>query len=72
MEASNASERQGRHARDDDFGLEHAIQEYHLHGGAQGDDHARALEGDICCTHAQHDHHLKKARPDSTAVRRAK
>ena len=54
----------------DDFGLEDKIQDYHRHGGAEGDAHAKKLEGDISATHAQHGHHLKKARPDGTPVRR--
>lgn len=54
----------------EDFGLERMHQEYHRHGGPQGDDQAKKLEGDIATTTAQHDHQLKKARPDSSAIRR--
>jgi hypothetical protein len=61
---------QRKQTPDDDFGLEDKIQDYHRHGGAEGDVHAKKLEGDIGATHAQHDHHLKKARPDGTSVRR--
>ncbi|HEX4505753.1 MAG TPA: hypothetical protein VH722_08470 [Alphaproteobacteria bacterium] len=64
-----ADKRRGQ-APDDDFGLEEKIQEYHRHGGHDGTDHARKLEGDIGAAHAEHDHHLKKARPDGTPVRR--
>jgi len=59
-----------RHAADEDFGLEKKIQEYHRHGGPQGSDRAKQMEGDIGATHAEHDHHLKKARPDNSATRR--
>ena len=61
---------QRKQTPDDDFGLEGKIQDYHRHGGAEGDAQAKKLEGDISAAHAQHDHHLKKARPDSTPVRR--
>ena len=68
MEAKNDS--RSTHAADEDFGLEDKIQEYHRHGGSQGNDRAKQLEGDISATHAEHDHHLKKARPDGSATRR--
>ena len=55
---------------DEDFGLEDKIQDYHRHGGAEGDAKAKKLEGDIGATIAQHEHHLKKGRPDGTPVRR--
>jgi hypothetical protein len=55
-------------AADDDFGLTDKVQDYHRHGGPQGGDHAKTLEGEIATTHVQHDHHLKKARPDSSTA----
>jgi hypothetical protein len=54
---------------EDDFGLENKVQEYHRHGGARGSDPAKAMEGEIAATDAQHGHELKKARPDSSAAR---
>jgi hypothetical protein len=56
-------------AADEDFGLERMHQEYHRHGGPQGDAEAKKLEGDIASSDAKHDHELKKARPDGTATR---
>jgi hypothetical protein len=53
----------------EDFGLERMHQEYHRHGGPQGDAKAKNLEGDIATSDAKHDHQLKKARPDSTPIR---
>ena len=70
MTVDIAGGRRGERASDDDFGLEDTIQEYHRHGGAQGNDHARKLEGDISSAHALHDHHLKRARPDGWATRK--
>jgi hypothetical protein len=55
---------------EDDFGLESKVQEYHRHGGSQGSDHAKTMEGEIAATDAQHGHQLRKARPDSSAARR--
>jgi hypothetical protein len=54
----------------DDFGLEEKVQDYHRHGGSDGTDRAKTLEGDIGATNGRHDHHLKKARPEGTATRR--
>jgi hypothetical protein len=69
MEAGEAGKRQ---AIDDDFGLEDKVQDYHRHGGPQGTGQAKKLEGDIGATNVQHEHHLKKARPDGTPARRKK
>jgi hypothetical protein len=60
----------GKPVPDDDFGLTDKVQEYHRHGGPQGGDHAKALEGEIGSASARHDGDLKKARPDVSAVRR--
>jgi hypothetical protein len=59
----------GKHVPDDDFGLEDKVKEYHRHGGSQGGDYAKALEGEISSASARHDGDLKKARPDISAVR---
>jgi hypothetical protein len=69
MEGDEADKRRRKQAPDDDFGLEGKIQDYHRHGGADGSGHAKELEGDIGATTVQHEHHLKKARPDGVPVR---
>ena len=53
----------------EDFGLERLHQDYHRHGGPEGDATAKKLEGDIATAHTQHDQQLKKARPDSSGAR---
>jgi hypothetical protein len=60
----------GKPVADDDFGLADKVQDYHRHGGPQGGDHAKALEGEIATAHVQHDHQLKRARPDGAAARK--
>jgi hypothetical protein len=50
-------------------GFESKVQGNHWHGGPQGGDHAKPMEGEIAATDAQHGQRLKKARPDSSAAR---
>ncbi len=57
-------------AAEEDFGLPGKFKEYHDHGGTQGDDRAKELEGDIGSVHAQHEDRLKKGRPDGSNTRR--
>lgn len=70
MAAGNAGGTQGKGGPDDDFGLPEKIREYHRHGGPQGNDHAKTLEGDIGSTELRHEHQLKKGRPDGSRERR--
>ena len=70
METGGTDRQQRKQTPDDDFGLEDKVQDYHRHGGAQGTGPAKELEGDIGATSVQHEHHLKKGRPDGTPVRR--
>ncbi len=52
----------------EDFGLKGKFQEYHDHGGPQGDGRAKELEGEIGSAQAKHEHQLKKGRPDNSAA----
>jgi hypothetical protein len=52
----------------EDFGLKDKYQEYHDHGGPQGDDRARELEGDIASAHLRHEDDLSRGRPDSSVT----
>ncbi len=51
---------------EDDAGLEADMQDYHRHGGPQGDSHAKHLEGKIGAKVATNDQRLNKARPASS------
>ncbi len=69
MTASKERVSDPRRDADPDYGLRDKIQEYHRHGGPQGSDHARGLEGEISATSAEHDHQLKQARPNASVTR---
>lgn len=65
----NKTDKPGRaKSTDDDAGLEEKFQEYHDHGGPQGDVRAKDLEGDIGTVQAEQSDRLNKARPDSSTT----